>query len=144
MAATTHLLTPPAPLRAFGVAAGLAVAGLVVFLLPDLIAWPGWLRILGVVVLGLSVVMAVLALRVVRTGGVTVELDERELRVKDQAIEWSQVQKVTRGPGRISLYRKDGSRIALVVPTGGGANLDALGADIARYLDQHRGYGRPA
>jgi hypothetical protein len=47
---------------------------------------------------------------------------------------------VTRGRGRITMHRKDGTRVRLVVARGGQADLDALGADIAARLDVNRGY----
>mgnify|MGYP000966872978 FL=1 len=48
--------------------------------------------------------------------------------------------RVTRGSDRMTLHRKDGTRVQLVVARGAHADLDALGADIARRLDANRGY----
>jgi hypothetical protein len=144
MAATTHLLTPPPPVRAFGLAAAGSLVGVAGFLAPQVMGAPEWVRPVGLVVLAASLALVFVALASTRRGGVRVELDSDGLRVAGSAgpeqITWADVVKVTRAPGRISLQRRDGSRISLVVPRGGGGDLDALGADVARHLDADRGY----
>jgi hypothetical protein len=144
MAATTHLLTPPPPVRAFGLAAVGSLVGVACFLAPQLFGAPEWVRPVGLVLLAGALALVLAALASTRRGGVRVDLDADGLRVAGSAgpeeITWADVVKVTRAPGRISLLRRDGSRISLVVPRGGGGDLDALGADVARHLDADRGY----
>ena len=92
----------------------------------------------------LAVTLVVVALAAARRMAVTVVLDDERLRVqgegRTQSADWSDVVKVTRATGRITLHRRNGSRVALVLPRGGAGDLNALGVDIARRLDANRGY----
>lgn len=141
---TTHQMKPRPPVRAFAVAAGMAVLAVLLFMVPTWFDWPVVFPILGGVVLALAVGLVVLALSVARRMRVTVELDDAGLRVQGaggtQSAQWADVVKVTRTTGRITLHRRDGSRVSLVMPRGGAGDLNALGADIAKRLDVNRGY----
>ncbi|MEA4944417.1 MAG: hypothetical protein VB080_08255 [Propionicimonas sp.] len=145
MATTTHLMKPRPPLRAFGIAAVLAVVGIGFFALELAVHWHWALQVVGVVFLVLGLLLVVLALIVSRQQYATVELDNDGFRVvspsSTRSGEWDDIVKVTRAAGRITLFRRDGSQIALVVPRGGSGDLNALGRDIADRLNAHRGYG---
>lgn len=145
MATTTHLMKPRPPLRAFGIAAVLAVVGIGFFALEIAMHWHWALQVVGVVFLVLAVALVAVAVAFSRRQHATVELDEDGLRVVSpsgtRSAEWDDIVKVTRAAGRINLFRRDGSQIALVVPRGGSGDLNALGRDIADRLNAHRGYG---
>lgn len=141
---TTHQIKPRPPVRAFAVAAGMALLAVLLFMLPTWFGWPVVFPILGAVVLALAVGLVLVALAASRRMAVTVLLDDAGLRVESaagtQSAQWADVVKVTRTTGRITLHRRDGSRVSLVMPRGGTGNLNALGVDIAKRLDVNRGY----
>jgi uncharacterized membrane protein len=122
----------------------MAVLAVVLVMLPNWFGWPVIFPILGAVMLVLAVTLVVVALAAARRMAVTVVLDDERLRVqgegRTQSADWSDVVKVTRATGRITLHRRNGSRVALVLPRGGAGDLNALGVDIARRLDANRGY----
>lgn len=145
MPSTTHLMKPRPPVRAFGIAAVLALVGVGFFVAPDLLSWDGVLRGIGIVFILLG--FAILALAVVAMQRMKVEivLDDDGYRVIGpygaRTGAWADVVRVTRAEGRILLYGRDDSRTVIAMPRGGAGDLDALGTDIARHLDRHRGYG---
>lgn len=144
MGATTHVMRPRPPIRALGIAAVLALLGMGAFALPYFFDWSEGLRIVGLVLLALGVALAVTGFTAVRRLSATVVLDEQGFRMEtptgSQAGEWGDIVKVTRSTGRITLHKRDGSQVAMVVPRGGSGDLDELGVDIARRLNADRGY----
>jgi hypothetical protein len=76
---------------------------------------------------------------------VEVVLDENGYRVAGPFLPrsgtWDEVTRVTRANQQVILYGRDGTRTVIALPRGGAGDLDALGTDIARLLDRHRGYG---
>lgn len=140
-----HRVRQRPPLRALVLSAGLMLVGLVLVLMADLLDRNLPLTVAGLVVLGLGVVLFGVSFWVARAMRVEVVLDEAgyafQGRDSAQSGRWADVRRVTRGADRISLFRADGTRVQLVVPRGRPADLDALGADIARRLDADRGYG---
>lgn len=144
MAATTHVMRPRPPIRALGIAAVLALLGMGAFALQYFMNWSEALRIVGLVLLALGVALAVTGFTAVRRLSATVSLDEQGFRMDtptgSQAGEWGEIVKVTRSTGRITLHKRDGSQVAMVVPRGGSGDLDGLGVDIAGRLNANRGY----
>lgn len=144
---STHVLKPRPPLRAFALTAILALVGVVVFASPDLFGWDPVLRTVGIAVLVLGFGILVLAFGAMRRNQVQVILDAQGYRVvgpdRTRTGSWEDITKVTRANRQLILYGRDGKRTAITLPRGGGGDLDALGADVARRLDTQRGYGSP-
>lgn len=140
-----HRVRQRPPLRALVLSAGLMLVGLVLVLMAELLDRNLPLAVAGLVVLGLGVVLFGVSFWVARATRVEVVLDEQGYAIQGrdtaQSGRWADVRRVTRAADRISLFRADGTRVQLVVPRGRPADLDALGADIARRLDADRGYG---
>ncbi len=146
MDATRHQVRQRPSLRALGLAALLLVVGGVLLMMADLLDRQLALTAIGVggVVLGLALFVA--AWFLARSMRVEVVLDDNGYRLagpgRPEQGTWAEVGRVTRGERGITLHRKDGTRLQLVVARGGVADLDALGADIAARLDENRGYSR--
>ena len=113
-------------------------------LMADLLGSHLTLIVVGLVLLGLGLALFVAAAVVARSMRVSVVLDDDGYRVFGAGVEesgrWADITKVTRGDGRLSFQRSDGTRVRLVVARAARADLDALGVDIARRLDANRGY----
>lgn len=103
------------------------------------------LAVVGLVVVGLGLALFGTSFWVSRTQSVHVVLDDDGYQIHGpegtESRRWLDVARVTRGDDRITMYHKDGARVQLIVTRDGTADLDALGADIARRLDADRGYG---
>jgi Na+/melibiose symporter-like transporter len=146
LSSTTHQVRQRPPLRALVLAAGLVLVGIVFLLMADLLDRQFALTALGVVGVVLGLVLFAAAWLLARSMRVEVVLDDDGYRLAGPVSadhgSWSDIGKVTLGASRITLHRKDGSRVQLVVARGGRADLDALGQDIASRLDADRGYTR--
>ena len=146
MAATTHQVRQSPPLRALVLAGGLALFGIVLLLMADLLDRQPALTALGVVGVVLGLALFAAAWFVARSMRVEVVLDDDGYRLagpgRVEQGTWAGIGKVTLGASRITLHRKDGVRVQLVVARGGRADLDALGHDVAARLDADRGYTR--
>ncbi|MGV8907650.1 MAG: hypothetical protein ACOH1Y_01590 [Propionicimonas sp.] len=146
MSSTTHQIRQRPPLRALVLAAGLVLVGIVFLLMADLLDRQPALTALGVVGVVLGLVLFAAAWLLARSMLVEVVLDDGGYRlvgpIHDGQGAWADISKVTLSASRITLHRKDGSRVQLVVARGGRADLDALGRDIASRLDADRGYTR--
>jgi len=142
---STHVLKPRPPLLAFGASAVLALVGIGLFAAPDLFGWPPVVRSIGIWALVLAVVFLGLAVLAMRRMQVQVVLDEQGYQVVGPATTttggWDDVTRVARADQQVILYGRDGTMTVIALPRGGAGDLDALGADIARLLDAHRGYG---
>ncbi|HRA05394.1 MAG TPA: hypothetical protein PKV13_02095 [Propionicimonas sp.] len=132
------------PLRALALAAALMVVGLVLVLMAHLLAWHLVLALVGSLALLLGVALFVASLAMARSMSVDVVLDDVGYRVSGPGTEetgrWADISRVTRADGTLTLRRLDGTALHLVVSRSSVADLDALGADIARRLDADRGY----
>lgn len=144
MSATTHQVRQRPPLRALVLAAGLILVGIVILLMADLLGRQLALTAIGVVGIVLGLGLFVAAWLLARSMLVEIVLDDNGYRlagaVRADHGRWADIGRVTRAGNRITLYRKDGARVQLVVTRGGRADLDALGKDIAARLDTDRGY----
>ena len=142
---STHLMKPRPPVRAFGMAAAFAVVGLGFFAAPELLGWHDILRAIGIVSILVGFAILALAIAAMQRMRVEIVLDQDGYRVIGpfgaRTGTWQDVVRVTRGAGQIVLYGRDDRRTVIAMPRGGAGDLDALGADIARHLDVHRGYG---
>jgi hypothetical protein len=138
-------MKPRPPVRAFGVAAVLALVGLGFFMAPELFGWHDILRAIGIVFIVVGFGILALAVMAMQRMKVEIILDDDGYRVIGpfgaRAGGWADVVRVTRATGQIVLYGRDDRRTVIAMPRGGAGDLDALGADIARHLDTHRGYG---
>lgn len=127
-------------------AAGLLLVGIVFLLMADLLDRQLALTALGVAGVVLGLVLFAAAWLLARSMRVEIVLDDDGYRlvgpVNADHGSWGDIGKVTLGARRITLHRKDGTRVQLVVARGGRADLDALGRDIASRLDDDRGYTR--
>jgi|APThiThiocy_cv2_1041547.scaffolds.fasta_scaffold46376_2 hypothetical protein len=144
MTQTVHVISARPPLRALALGGVGTVVGLGLVLVGTMAAWPaasvlGW----ALVLVGLGLFVA--AWLTARRARVQVVLDDAGYQLDgpdgSDRVEWSEVSRVTRTPDRLVLYAKDGTVTALVAPTSSRADLDAIGTDMARYLDANRGYG---
>lgn len=146
MASTTHQVRQRPSLRALVLAALLGLVGIVLLLMANLLDRQVTLTALGVAGLTIGLALFAAALLLARSMRVEILLDEVGYRLKSPVRAdggtWSEVSLVTRGASRITLHRKDGTRLQLVVARGGRADLDALGRDIASRLDADRGYSQ--
>ncbi len=144
MTQTVHVISARPPLRALALGAVGTVVGLGLVLVGSLAGWTltsvaGWVLVAA----GLGLFFA--AWLAARRARVQVTLDDSGIRLDGpggtSTIEWADVSRVSRAPDRIVLYAKDGGVTDLVAPTSSRADLDAIGADMARHLDANRGYG---
>ncbi len=147
MSSRVHVLTPPLPLRAVGLAALLAVvgAGLIVAAaaagLPVSVAVVGWILLAG------AVALCVMAWTTWRRMRVRVELtDDGYIIAGPDAHErgrWADVTKVTQSPTTLVIHHGHDHRVRLVSQRGVTAELLHLSGDLVRRLDASRGYNSP-
>lgn len=144
---TTHHVRQRPPLRALALASALMVIGLVLMLMSHLLGWHLALALIGTLALLLGVGLLTASWAMAHSMSVEVVLDEEGYRVygggTDETGRWADISRVTIADGLLTLYRLDGSTLRLVVSRSSVADLDALGADIARHLDADRGYQQP-
>lgn len=144
MAADQFVIVPRLPVRAFALAAVLALvaAGLVVVPLDGVLRTV--LVVVAVVLFVLAALVVGLAFAASRRQRVTVNLDEDGYRVDTPAGvrlgTWKDVTRVTTAPGRITLHQGEEERVHLVAPTGQVPQLDAIAQAISKRLDDDRGY----
>jgi hypothetical protein len=147
MDVTRHQVRQRPSLRALGLAALLVLVGVVLLMMADLLDRQVALTAAGVVGVVLGLALFVAAWLLARSMKVEVVLDENGYWLagpgRPENGTWAEVGRVTRGDRGITLHRKDGTRLQLVVARGGVADLDALGKDIATRLDVNRGYSQP-
>ena len=138
------VITSRPPVRAFAVAAALAILGAVVAVLPVPGLWQTLLIILGLVLIVGAVGLVVAALTASRRQRVLVELGDSGYRVDGpggvRSGQWADVTRVTASPGRITLHQGDDERVHLVAAGGQTPELDAIATAISKRLDAHRGY----
>jgi len=144
MTQTVHVIRARPPLRALVLGAVGTVVGLGLVLVGSLAGWTapsvtGWV----LVAIGLGLFGA--AWLAARRAWVQVVLDDVGYRLDGpdgtSTVRWADVARVTRAADRLVLYARDGIITELVAPASSRADLDAIGADMARHLDASRGYG---
>ena len=144
MDATRHQVRVRPSLRALGLAALMVLVGVVLLMMADLLDRQVALTAIGVVGVVFGLALFVAAWFLARSMRVEVVLDENGYWLagpgRPEQGTWAEVGRVTRGERGMTLHRKDGTRLQLVVARGGIADLDALGTDIAARLDENRGY----
>ena len=144
---TTHHVRQRPPLRALALASTLMVIGLVLLLMSHLQGWHLALMLIGTLALLLGVGLLAASLAMARSMSVDVVLDSEGYRVQgggtNETGRWADVSRVTMSDGQLTLYGVDGSALRLMLARSSVADLDALGADIAKRLDADRGYRQP-
>lgn len=144
MESTRHVLRPSPAIRAFGLAAALALAGAALTVGASAWGWPLAWGVVGLVVIVLALVLVALAWAAARRQQVTVELDDDGYRIAEPGGEragaWAEVTRMTGAPGRLTLHHGDNERVHLVASPQRAEALDAVAADIAQRLDNSRGY----
>ena len=147
MTKNTYRIQPPPAVRAYGLAALLAVLGAALIVLASANAWPVVFPALGVLLLVLGVALIALAVLAGRRAQVIVALDERGYTIRDSSGPregaWSDITQVTRGPGRLTFHDRNGHGFLLRDPATDPGLLDRLAADVSAHLDRDRGYGAP-
>lgn len=139
------VIRPRPAVRAFAIAAVLALLGALVLAGDSLWGWGVVAVVVAVVLVVAAVALVGLAIAAAARQGVTVELDDDGFRVRplsgtEHSGRWSEVSRVTAAPGRLTLHSGDEKRVHLIAPPGSSADLDALGQAIGRRLDANRGY----
>lgn len=133
-------------MRAFAVAAVLAVVGAIVILVGDQLGWGLAGLVVGLVVIGLGVVLALAGVGAMVRMRVTVEMDDVGFTVigpdGERSGEWADVMRVTQSTSgrRITFHNRDLSKLHLVSHSEG-VEMARLKAAIAEHLDASRGYG---
>lgn len=138
------VIDPRPPVRAFAVAAVLALAGAGVAVIPAPGLGQTLLIILGLLCIVGAVALVVAAVTAARRQRVVVELGETGYKVDGPSGistgTWTDVTRVTASPGRITLHQGDDERVHLVAATGQTPQLDAIASAISKRLDADRGY----
>ncbi|MFT3859892.1 YcxB family protein [Micropruina sp.] len=144
MSSRVHVLTPPLPLRAFGVAALLAVAGAALTVTSSAARLPTVLTVMGWILLAGAVALCVVAANSWRRMRVRVELSDDGYVIDGpdahEQGRWADVTKVTQTPTTLVIHHGPEHRVRLVSRRGVTAELIHLTGDLARRLDANRGY----
>lgn len=144
MEPTRHVLRPRPAVRAFGVAAALALAGASLTVGAAAWGWPLAWGVVGIVVIAAGLALVVLAVLAARRQQVVIELDAAGYRIAEpqgqRAGAWGDVTRMTGSPGRLTLHHGGAERVQLFVTPDRADELDVVAADIARRLDASRGY----
>lgn len=137
------MLKPRPAVRAFGLAAVLALVGAGLIVAASQYAWHVAVSAMGGMLLVASVVLIALAIMAPARRAVTVELDDKGFRVLDaegvQSASWDDVTKVTAIPGRLTFHAGTSKRFQLIAPEAT-SDLDEIADEVARRLDINRGY----
>jgi len=144
MTPTTHVITARPPLRALALGAVGTVIGLGLVLVGTLAGWAAT-AVVGWVLVLVGLVLFVAAWVAARRARVHVSIDDVGCSVEGpdgvSRLDWADVSRVARASGRLVVYSRSGIVTELVAPASSRADLDAIGADMARHLDANRGYG---
>lgn len=144
METTTYTIRPRPPLRAFALAAVLAVAGAALVVAAKIWSWHMAVIIVGVLLLVGSMGLITSALRVPLGLTVRVAFSEDGYSVEKagqvRTGRWSEVTRVTSEPGHITFHLADEQRFHLLFAHEAREQQPELEADITRRLDNSRGY----
>lgn len=139
-------LKPRPPVRAFALAAAVAVVGLIFIVIGEVARWGTAGLVLGLVLIGLGALLALAGVGTMVRNRVTVELDDTGITVigpeGEQSTEWADVMRVTQSTSgrRITFSNRDLSKLHLVSHSEG-VETAQLRAAIIEHLDSNRGYG---
>lgn len=140
MAESTYLIQSRPPVRAFAVAAVVALAG--ALLLVGSLAW-GWHLLVGVIggiALAAGVALTVIAFLSIRRLAVRLTLDDDGYTVSgsevDHSGQWRDVSKVTRSKegAHVTIYHGPVRRTHLLFPAGDSPQIDEILADVRARL----------
>ncbi len=144
MAADQFVIVPRPPVRAFALAAVLAVVGAALVVVPADGAPRIILVVLGIVLFVAAALLVGLAWAASRRQRVTIELDADGYRVDAptgmRVGTWKDVTRVTTAPGRLTLHQGEAERVHLVAPNGRVPQLDEIAEAVSKRLDDDRGY----
>lgn len=139
-------MKPRPPVRAFAIAAVLAVVGAVLMLAGDMLKWGTVGLVIGLTVIGLGVVLGLAGVGAMMRMRVTVELDDEGFTVLgpegERSGAWSDVLRVTQSTSgrKITFHNRDLSKLHLLSHSEG-VEMARLRAAIVEQLDANRGYG---
>lgn len=138
-----YVLKPRPPVRAFLIAAALALLGALLVAATG----GGLLRALAVLVLLAGVALAAIAGSSMVQMRTFVDVDDAGYRMTgpgtDKSGSWDEVTKVTTSAAgsHLTLYHGEVGRTHVIAPQGEDEEMTRLVADIAKRLDASRGYG---
>ncbi len=138
------MITPRLPVRAFGLAALLALVGAGLGVAGEWAGWPVFWPVLGAVLMVAGFALLAWAYVAARRQRVTIHLADDGYRIVEPTGEragtWAQVSRLTGAPGVLTLHLGDDERVQLVTSPDKIEALDAVASDIGRRLDADRGY----
>ncbi|WP_072041968.1 hypothetical protein [Nigerium massiliense] len=141
---TTYRIKARPAVRAYALAAVLAIVGALLIVLANLNAWSVAVTVIGVVLLVLGVALVGLGYVAGKRMQVSLALDERGYSIRDRSGQregtWAGITRVTQGPGRLTFHGTDDNGFVLYDPSGDAELLNRLAADVAEHLDHDRGY----
>ncbi len=146
MPESRYVLKPRPPIRAFLMAAGVSIVGAMLLVLSLANEWSAVVGVLSGFLLALGVVVAVLALVMMRALAVTVTLTSEGYAIEGssgpQRGRWSEVGRVSRSSDGsiVNIYDHEGTRRRLAFANPADPQIDDLLADVAQRLDDSRGY----
>ena len=145
MAPTTFLIPPRPPVRAFAIAAVLALVGAVLLVVSLSLSWPIFIAVIGAAVGVTGFALLALALLVMRRSTLVLTMNDDGYAVtgsgKALKGDWLEVNRVTqsRQGGEVTIYHRDNRRAHLVFPSDDSAQVAAVVADIRSRLNAARG-----
>lgn len=143
METTTYSIKPRPAVRAFAVAAVLALAGAGLAVAANALAWHGAVVVVGVLLVVAALALIVAAVRAPASQEVRVEFDADGFRIVGPTDThegaWGDVTRVTEAPGRLTFHLGADKRFH-VVGAHATDQLRAMASDIAQRLDDNRGY----
>ncbi len=147
MDASTYVIKGRPKVRSLAIAAGVAVAGMLLVLLGTLFNWGEIPAIGGLGMAGVGIGLALTTQEAARKASVEARMNADGFLLASSrtqfGLEWKDVSRVSmRGP-ELVLRDKKGHEIKVVAPPGSEpGELEGLAQAMARRLDESRGYGR--
>ncbi|MFV0405411.1 MAG: hypothetical protein ACK5LN_01080 [Propioniciclava sp.] len=139
-----YVLRPRPAVRAFALAALMALGGAGLMIAASQLDGLGWMVVAGAVLILFGVGLVGLAVGAAWRHEVTITLTDTGYQIVEpggaRQGTWDTVTRVTGAPGRVTLHQGPENRVVLVVPAERAVELDVVAADIARRLDADRGY----
>lgn len=144
MAATSYLIQPPPPVRAFAIAAVAALLGALLLVVALSSGWHVAFAVIGGLVLVAGLALTALALHVMRqaTLRLTLTADGYTVTGNGTRLEgvWREVSRVTvtKERDRLTIHHHDDRRANLIFPITANSQIDDVIADLRERLDAAR------
>lgn len=141
---TVYVIPPRPPVRAFAIAAIVALVGAVLLVMALSWQWPVVVVVIGAILLGVGVLLALLGYLSMSWLAVRMELDDEGYRVRGSAKEhhgkWADVSKVTRTEegSHVTIYHGNVRRTHLLFPSPDDPRIDQVLADVTARLRASR------